>query len=410
MKGLVIFVIILFISMPISFAKEVSISKLFEVEYQPTSISVPSSPSKEIYYYAGYKLIAVDDEYQYQGMLNTNIKSKALPFGQEVSNQERFSFTGKELDSDLYYFNARYYDSNLGTFTSVDPVPSEPSYQYVYNNPLRFTDPTGTQTGLEVAATESVLLGAEEAYMVREGGRLLQQGLTSTPKPGPWAWLGAAAAGVGTFLTIMLWAAPLNSGEDEWLAMQDSTDPYSDYHYKGDFGPQSEGYPEWIEELNDAPAPTKTSNKGRPPVARVTFMIAYLPGVDANKIYPFLSTLGSLNKNTALLHSTSAMSGAPVTYNMAESALNILRTEAQSSIHYSFGDGGNMEQLLTIADDYLLSVTTTPASGGSGLNEMLVPTLLYSLPSHDEKGAWGLFIMNKNLPAAGAAASRNAAY
>jgi RHS repeat-associated protein len=406
MKGMVIFIIILFISMPIGFAKEVSIPELFEVEKQVDS----EAPAKEVYYYAGPKLIAVNDEYQHQDRLNTNIYSQTLPFGQEILNNERFSFTGKEKDSDLHYFNARYYDSDLGKFTSIDPIPSEPAYQYVYNNPLRFTDPTGTQTGLEVAATESVLLGAEEAYMVREGGRLLQQGLTSAPKPGPWAWLGAAAAGVGTFLTVMLWASPLNSGEDEWLAIQDSTDPYADYHYKGDFGPQSEGYPEWIEELNDAPAPTKTSNKGRPPVARVTLMIAFLPGVDTEKIYPFLSTLGSLNKNSALFHSTAAMSGAPVTYNMAESALSTLRTDAQTSLHYGMGDAGNIDQLLTVAEDYLLSVTTTPASGGSGLTEMPIPTLLYSTPSNDGRGAWGVFIMNKNLPAAGAAASRNAAY
>jgi len=71
---------------------------------------------------------------------------KSLPFGQEISNSGvRYSFaTGKELDeSNLYYFGARYYDQNLGMFTSVDPVASEPSYHYVRNNPLNLVDPSG---------------------------------------------------------------------------------------------------------------------------------------------------------------------------------------------------------------------------------------------------------------------------
>ena len=47
--------------------------------------------------------------------------------------------------SGLHYFGARYYDSNLGRFFSVDPVASEPAYQYVSNNPMNFVDPSGMQ-------------------------------------------------------------------------------------------------------------------------------------------------------------------------------------------------------------------------------------------------------------------------
>ncbi len=74
---------------------------------------------------------------------------KALPFGQKIINEGvRFSFaTEKELDeSDLYYFNARYYDPSVGRFSSVDPVSSEPAYQYVENNPLYYVDPSGRAT------------------------------------------------------------------------------------------------------------------------------------------------------------------------------------------------------------------------------------------------------------------------
>jgi RHS repeat-associated protein len=57
---------------------------------------------------------------------------------------------GVESEDYLDYMHARYYDSNLGRFLSVDPVLGDPRqpqswnrYTYVMNNPLKFTDPTG---------------------------------------------------------------------------------------------------------------------------------------------------------------------------------------------------------------------------------------------------------------------------
>jgi len=72
-------------------------------------------------------------------------KFKSLPSGQVMENGGvKYSFTGKELDkSGLYYFNARYYDSNLGRFTSVDPVEDNHAYAYVSNNPMNLVDPNG---------------------------------------------------------------------------------------------------------------------------------------------------------------------------------------------------------------------------------------------------------------------------
>ena len=78
---------------------------------------------------------------------------KSLPFGQKVSNSGvKYAFaTGKELDeSDLYYFGARYYDSDLGRFTSVDPVKENEPYSYVRNNPLYYVDPDGKEVMIAI--------------------------------------------------------------------------------------------------------------------------------------------------------------------------------------------------------------------------------------------------------------------
>jgi len=70
------------------------------------------------------------------------------PYGNifNEQGQEKFRFSGKELDSsNLYYFGARYYNSNIGRFTQVDPIynPSISPYLYANNNPLKYVDPTG---------------------------------------------------------------------------------------------------------------------------------------------------------------------------------------------------------------------------------------------------------------------------
>jgi RHS repeat-associated protein len=66
--------------------------------------------------------------------------------GDETSDSGKYSYGGKELDegTELYYFNARYYDATTGRFINVDPV-QDGSNWYVYcgNNPLCFIDPTG---------------------------------------------------------------------------------------------------------------------------------------------------------------------------------------------------------------------------------------------------------------------------
>jgi len=80
-----------------------------------------------------------------------------MPFGESFIDQRgtghdiRFKFTGKEKDSETgySYFGARYYDSDISVWLSMDPLagryPGILGYAYVYNNPMNFIDPWGLE-------------------------------------------------------------------------------------------------------------------------------------------------------------------------------------------------------------------------------------------------------------------------
>lgn len=79
------------------------------------------------------------------------------PFGFErlvlnSTEKEQPKFTGQtqDLETDLHYYNARYYDSVIGRFIQPDSIIPDVyssqglnSYAYVYNNPFKYTDPGG---------------------------------------------------------------------------------------------------------------------------------------------------------------------------------------------------------------------------------------------------------------------------
>ncbi len=59
---------------------------------------------------------------------------------------------GKDYDeaAGLYYFNARWYDAELGRFTTEDPARDGLNwYIYCGNNPIKYTDPTGLLFGID---------------------------------------------------------------------------------------------------------------------------------------------------------------------------------------------------------------------------------------------------------------------
>ncbi|MCE7918173.1 MAG: RHS repeat-associated core domain-containing protein, partial [Chloroflexi bacterium CFX1] len=67
----------------------------------------------------------------------------------------RYQYTGQysyDVEFGLKYYGARFYDSATGHFVSADTVIPEGTqgydrYAYVYNNPLRYNDPTGHEPG-----------------------------------------------------------------------------------------------------------------------------------------------------------------------------------------------------------------------------------------------------------------------
>jgi RHS repeat-associated protein len=79
------------------------------------------------------------------------------PFGKVIHNQKAtgssyntdWQFSGKFFDAESRYsnFGARYYDSDIGLWLSVDPLaskyPQHSPYVYAANNPIRYVDPNG---------------------------------------------------------------------------------------------------------------------------------------------------------------------------------------------------------------------------------------------------------------------------
>ncbi|MCL2863763.1 MAG: RHS repeat-associated core domain-containing protein, partial [Methanimicrococcus sp.] len=103
------------------------------------------------------------------------------PFGaHREGGTEKYTFTGKELDSEigLYYFEARYYNPQTFVFTQADSVipnvynpQSLNRYSYCYNNPVKYTDPDG-HIPLIVATTAA---GAIAGGIVGGGGEFIRQ-------------------------------------------------------------------------------------------------------------------------------------------------------------------------------------------------------------------------------------------
>ena len=82
--------------------------------------------------------------------------------------EQPYAYTGREFDSEsgLYYLRARYYNPVLGRFISEDPIGLRGGlnlYRYVFNNPVRFTDPQGTDVWVGGEASGIIMAGVPSA-------------------------------------------------------------------------------------------------------------------------------------------------------------------------------------------------------------------------------------------------------
>ncbi|MEM9857208.1 MAG: RHS repeat-associated core domain-containing protein [Bacteroidota bacterium] len=67
----------------------------------------------------------------------------------------------------MYDFNARMYDAGIGRFMAIDPKADDEQeswnpYHYTYNNPTRYTDPTGLKTKGECDGDEDCIEDVEQ--------------------------------------------------------------------------------------------------------------------------------------------------------------------------------------------------------------------------------------------------------
>jgi RHS repeat-associated protein len=114
-----------------------------------------------------------------------------IPFGEDWVDQRNsswnapYTFSGKEKDAETgyNYFGARYYDSKLSLWLSVDPMsdkyPSMNPYNYCANNPVILVDPdrediyTFDETGNLVDHCEDET-GFDQVNVIKNDGTLIE--------------------------------------------------------------------------------------------------------------------------------------------------------------------------------------------------------------------------------------------
>jgi RHS repeat-associated protein len=125
--------------------------ELLRTYYHPDHLG-SSSTSTEL---SNHTLTELSNHWITDGSGNAIQHLHYLPFGEDWVDQRNstwnapYTFSGKEKDMETGYgyFGARYYDSGLSIWLSVDPMsdkyPSMSPYNYCANNPVILVDPDG---------------------------------------------------------------------------------------------------------------------------------------------------------------------------------------------------------------------------------------------------------------------------
>jgi len=169
----------------------------------------------------GSTVMLSDDTGAVTGQYEYDVFGSVL--GYTGSAESNYLFTNQEYDSEseLYYYNARYYNPSIGRFLSRDTVIgkdgdvlSRNRYIYVSNNPLKFVDPSGEDKEKESGVNwstvgkgvvQTLFGGLQTLWGVAEtsAGAALATGGTATgvgAVPGIAAGIGVGALGVNNVI------------------------------------------------------------------------------------------------------------------------------------------------------------------------------------------------------------------
>jgi RHS repeat-associated protein len=185
-----------------------------DLQFKPDDKADPS-PKFVKYYYVKDHLGSIRQTLDEQG--NIIVAQDYFPFGDVIPNrsyiigtpQEKYKFTGKERDveTNLDYFGARYYNSKIGRWLSVDPMSDKylgwTPYNYSLNCPLIIIDPNGKWVNLLIGAAIGVT--CEVAAQALEGKTvsemLSKEGLE---RIGVAAFFGACTSGASAIESVTL--------------------------------------------------------------------------------------------------------------------------------------------------------------------------------------------------------------
>ncbi len=143
------------------------------------------------------------------------------PFGEIAglgNGNHSYLFTGQEYDieSDLHYYNARYYNPRTGRFLSRDPFMgvagstlSRNAYIYVENNPLKHTDSTGLWFGIDDLIAAGV--GAVVGVAAQAVSDLATSAINGKLEFSSWQTYTGAAVGGAAAGTAFLYTGPVGS-------------------------------------------------------------------------------------------------------------------------------------------------------------------------------------------------------
>jgi RHS repeat-associated protein len=129
------------------------------------------------------------------------------PFGEEqsitglIENNEKFTGKEKDKETGLYYFGARYMETKIGRFTTVDPArisevdlinPQRLNrYSYGLNNPYKYMDTTGKWAEDVHSGIGNFKYGtyiwARQAGFTDKDAKIIASGDNATDKNAGWA-------------------------------------------------------------------------------------------------------------------------------------------------------------------------------------------------------------------------------